>query len=174
MGVDLVFQGREDKGSALRVHSLIFCLLIACIWAMIGFGFFDCRNERYCAKWTWSRRAHLVTQAMGGRGAVRVICCWSQKAFTKNFLKNITALITRLLKKVGYSCSWIFIYCCCSGCCCKWWLLLRKAKKLDIGSAKNMTYSASIWLKLMTKAICMFVLKFWTGYATKNVEVGST
>ncbi|EXD58657.1 putative 3-deoxy-manno-octulosonate-8-phosphatase [Acinetobacter baumannii 653020] len=38
LGVDLVFQGREDKGSALRkrVHSLIFCLQTAYIWVMIG------------------------------------------------------------------------------------------------------------------------------------------
>ncbi len=38
LGVDLVFQGREDKARhfAKLVHSLIFCLQIVYIWAMIG------------------------------------------------------------------------------------------------------------------------------------------
>ena len=56
------------------------------------------------------RRAHLVTQSMGGRGAVREVCdmLLIAKAFTKNLkISCSTALIIRLLKKVGYSCSWI-------------------------------------------------------------------
>ena len=81
LGVDLVFQGREDKGVALKEACAQFnlkpedCLYmgddcpdlsafaIAGLKVTVPNGHVEVR-----------RRADLVTQAMGGRGAVREVC----------------------------------------------------------------------------------------------------
>ncbi|RLZ10915.1 HAD-IIIA family hydrolase [Acinetobacter sp. 2JN-4] len=81
LGVDLVFQGREDKGVALREACAQFnilpedCLYMGDDWpdlsafAIAGMSITVPNGHEEVR-----RRAHLVTQAMGGRGAVREVC----------------------------------------------------------------------------------------------------
>ena len=78
------FQGREDKGSALREACAQFnilpsdCLYMGDDWPdLSAFAIAGMSVTVPNGHEEVRRRAHLVTQAMGGRGAVRevVICC---------------------------------------------------------------------------------------------------
>lgn len=80
LGVDLVFQGREDKGSALREACAQFNILPSdCLYMGDDWRIFQ---HCHCGMSVTvpngheevRRRADLVTQAMGGRGAVREVC----------------------------------------------------------------------------------------------------
>ncbi|MEQ1088483.1 KdsC family phosphatase [Acinetobacter seifertii] len=81
LGVDLVFQGREDKGSALREACAQFnilpsdCLYMGDDWPdLSAFAIAGMNVTVPNGHEEVRRRAHLVTQAMGGRGAVREVC----------------------------------------------------------------------------------------------------
>ena len=81
LGVDLVFQGREDKGVALREACAQLnilpedCVYMGDDWpdlsafAIAGMSITVPNGHEEVR-----RRANLVTQAMGGRGAVREAC----------------------------------------------------------------------------------------------------
>ena len=81
VGVDLVFQGREDKGVALREACAQLnilpedCVYMGDDWpdlsafAIAGMSITVPNGHEEVR-----RRANLVTQAMGGRGAVREAC----------------------------------------------------------------------------------------------------
>ena len=81
LGVDLVYQGREDKGTALREACAQLnldpgdCLYMGDDWpdlsafAIAGMSITVPNGHEEVR-----RRANLVTQAMGGRGAVREVC----------------------------------------------------------------------------------------------------
>ncbi|EEH70185.1 MULTISPECIES: KdsC family phosphatase [Acinetobacter] len=81
LGVDLVFQGREDKGVALREACAQFnilpedCLYMGDDWPdLSAFSISGMCVTVPNGHEEVRRRAHLVTQAMGGRGAVREVC----------------------------------------------------------------------------------------------------
>ena len=81
LGVDLIFQGREDKGVALReacAQLNIFpedCLYIGDDWPdLSAFSIAGMSVTVPNGHVEVRRRADLVTQAMGGRGAVREVC----------------------------------------------------------------------------------------------------
>ncbi|MPW44528.1 HAD-IIIA family hydrolase [Acinetobacter guerrae] len=81
LGVDLVFQGREDKGIALREACAQFnlkphdCLYMGDDWPdLSAFSLAGMCVTVPNGHVELRRRAHLVTQAMGGRGAVREVC----------------------------------------------------------------------------------------------------
>ena len=81
LGVDLVYQGREDKGVALREACAKFgispedCLYMGDDWPdLSAFAIAGMKVTVPNGHLEVRRRADLVTQAMGGRGAVREIC----------------------------------------------------------------------------------------------------
>lgn len=81
LGVDLIFQGREDKGVALReacaqLHLLPEdCLYMGDDWPdLSAFAIAGMKVTVPNGHVEVRRRADLVTQAYGGRGAVREIC----------------------------------------------------------------------------------------------------
>jgi 3-deoxy-D-manno-octulosonate 8-phosphate phosphatase (KDO 8-P phosphatase) len=81
LGVDLVFQGREDKGVALkeacaRLNLLAEdCLYMGDDWPdLSAFAIAGMKVTVPNGHVEVRRRADLVTQALGGRGAVREVC----------------------------------------------------------------------------------------------------
>ena len=81
LGVDLIFQGREDKGVALREAcqqlnlSPEDCLYMGDDWPdLSAFAIAGMKVTVPNGHVEVRRRADLVTQAYGGRGAVREIC----------------------------------------------------------------------------------------------------
>lgn len=81
LGVDLVFQGREDKGTALREACAELglqpqdCLYMGDDWPdLSAFAIAGMKITVPNGHLEVRRRADLVTQAMGGRGAVREVC----------------------------------------------------------------------------------------------------
>ena len=81
LGVDLIFQGREDKGIALREACAQLniapedCLYMGDDWPdLSAFAIAGLKVTVPNGHVEVRRRADLVTQAMGGRGAVREIC----------------------------------------------------------------------------------------------------
>lgn len=81
LGVDLVFQGREDKGTALKEAcaklSLLpeDCLYMGDDWPdLSAFALAGMKVTVPNGHVEVRRRADLVTQAYGGRGAVREVC----------------------------------------------------------------------------------------------------
>lgn len=81
LDVDLVFQGREDKGVALTEACAQFgidpsdCLYMGDDWPdLSAFAIAGMKVTVPNGHLEVRRRADLVTQAMGGRGAVREIC----------------------------------------------------------------------------------------------------
>ncbi|MEB3754376.1 HAD-IIIA family hydrolase [Acinetobacter sp. MD2(2019)] len=81
LGVDLVFQGREDKGTALREACASLnlnpedCLYMGDDWPdLSAFAIAGMKVTVPNGHVEVRKRADLVTQAMGGRGAVREVC----------------------------------------------------------------------------------------------------
>lgn len=81
LGVDLVYQGREDKGIALQEAcdklglSPADCLYMGDDWPdLSAFSIAGMKVTVPNGHIEVRRSADLVTQAMGGRGAVREIC----------------------------------------------------------------------------------------------------
>ncbi|MEB3766624.1 HAD-IIIA family hydrolase [Acinetobacter sp. MD2] len=81
LGVDLVFQGREDKGTALREACASLnlkpddCLYMGDDWPdLSAFAIAGMKVTVPNGHGEVRKRADLVTQAMGGRGAVREVC----------------------------------------------------------------------------------------------------
>lgn len=81
LGVDLVFQGREDKGFALREACAQLgllpeeCIYMGDDWPdLSAFAIAGMKVTVPNGHEEVRRRANLVTQAMGGRGAVREVC----------------------------------------------------------------------------------------------------
>ncbi|MDQ8936966.1 KdsC family phosphatase [Acinetobacter rudis] len=81
LGVDLVFQGREDKGIALKEACAQFdlrpedCLYMGDDWPdLSAFAIAGMKVTVPNGHVEVRKRADLVTQAMGGRGAVREVC----------------------------------------------------------------------------------------------------
>ena len=81
LSVDLVYQGREDKGTALQEAcaklglSPADCLYMGDDWPdLSAFSIAGMKVTVPNGHIEVRRRADLVTQAMGGRGAVREIC----------------------------------------------------------------------------------------------------
>lgn len=81
LGVDLIFQGREDKGTALREACAQLgidpqeCLYMGDDWPdLSAFAIAGMQVTVPNGHIEVRRRAQLVTQAMGGRGAVREVC----------------------------------------------------------------------------------------------------
>lgn len=81
LGVDLVFQGREDKGIALREACAQLkllpedCLYMGDDWPdLSAFAIAGLKVTVPNGHEEVRRRADLVTQANGGRGAVREVC----------------------------------------------------------------------------------------------------
>ena len=81
LGVDLVYQGREDKGTALQQACTQLglkpedCLYMGDDWPdLSAFAIAGMKVTVPNGHVEVRRRADLVTQAYGGRGAVREIC----------------------------------------------------------------------------------------------------
>lgn len=81
LGVDLIFQGREDKGVALKEACTQLnilpedCLYMGDDWPdLSAFAIAGMKVTVPNGHVEVRRRADLVTQAMGGRGAVREVC----------------------------------------------------------------------------------------------------
>ena len=81
LGVDLIFQGREDKGVALKEACAQLnilpedCLYMGDDWPdLSAFAIAGMKVTVPNGHVEVRRRADLVTQAMGGRGAVREVC----------------------------------------------------------------------------------------------------
>ena len=81
LGVDLVYQGREDKGTALQEACAQLgllpqdCMYMGDDWPdLSAFSIAGMKVTVPNGHIEVRRRADLVTQAMGGRGAVREIC----------------------------------------------------------------------------------------------------
>ena len=81
LGVDLVFQGREDKGVALKEACAQLnllaedCLYMGDDWPdLSAFAIAGMKVTVPNGHVEVRRRADLVTQALGGRGAVREVC----------------------------------------------------------------------------------------------------
>lgn len=81
LGVDLVFQGREDKGVALKQACAQLeldpedCLYMGDDWPdLSAFAIAGMKVTVPNGHVEVRKRADLVTQAMGGRGAVREVC----------------------------------------------------------------------------------------------------
>ncbi|EPF75614.1 KdsC family phosphatase [Acinetobacter rudis] len=81
LGVDLVFQGREDKGTALKEACAQLnlrpedCLYMGDDWPdLSAFAIAGMKVTVPNGHVEVRKRADLVTQAMGGRGAVREVC----------------------------------------------------------------------------------------------------
>lgn len=96
LGVDLICQGREDKGVALREACAQLnilpedCLYMGDDWpdlsafAIAGMSITVPNGHEEVR-----RRANLVTQAMGGRGAVREVC--DMLLFSKGIYQELLA-----------------------------------------------------------------------------------
>lgn len=96
LGVDLIFQGREDKGVALLEACAQLnispedCLYMGDDWpdlsafAIAGMSITVPNGHEEVR-----RRANLVTQAMGGRGAVREVC--DMLLFSKGVYQELLA-----------------------------------------------------------------------------------
>lgn len=81
LGVDLVYQGREDKGSALHEACKQLglnpqdCLYMGDDWPdLSAFAIAGLKVTVPNGHLEVRQRADLVTEAMGGRGAVREVC----------------------------------------------------------------------------------------------------
>lgn len=81
LGVDLVYQGREDKGTALQEACKQLdidpknCLYMGDDWPdLSAFSIAGMKVTVPNGHIEVRRRADLVTQAFGGRGAVREVC----------------------------------------------------------------------------------------------------
>lgn len=81
LGVDLVYQGREDKGTALQEACKQLhidpknCLYMGDDWPdLSAFSIAGMKVTVPNGHIEVRRRADLVTQAYGGRGAVREVC----------------------------------------------------------------------------------------------------
>lgn len=81
LGVDLIFQGREDKGIALREACAQLdlqaqhCLYMGDDWPdLSAFAIAGMKVTVPNGHIEVRRRADLITQACGGRGAVREVC----------------------------------------------------------------------------------------------------
>lgn len=81
LGVDLIFQGREDKGVALKEACAQLglapedCLYMGDDWPdLSAFAIAGMKVTVPNGHVEVRRRADLVTQALGGRGAVREVC----------------------------------------------------------------------------------------------------
>ena len=81
LGVDLIFQGREDKGTALKEACKQLnldpedCLYMGDDWPdLSAFAIAGMKITVPNGHIEVRRRADLVTQAYGGRGAVREVC----------------------------------------------------------------------------------------------------
>ncbi|MFT4021520.1 MAG: HAD-IIIA family hydrolase [Acinetobacter sp.] len=97
LGVDLVFQGREDKGVALREACAQLnlhpedCLYMGDDWPdLSAFAIAGMKVTVPNGHVEVRRRADLVTQAFGGRGAVREVC---------DMLLNAHGIYEELLEK---------------------------------------------------------------------------
>ncbi|KJV40660.1 KdsC family phosphatase [Acinetobacter brisouii] len=99
--VDLVFQGREDKGLALREACAQFnllpqdCLYMGDDWPdLSAFAIAGMKVTVPNGHVEVRRRADLVTQAMGGRGAVREVCdmLLQAKGVYEELLEKFTAV----------------------------------------------------------------------------------
>lgn len=97
LGVDLIFQGREDKGTALREACAQLnilpedCLYMGDDWPdLSAFTIAGMKVTVPNGHVEVRRRADLVTQAMGGRGAVREVC---------DILLNAKGVYQELLEK---------------------------------------------------------------------------
>ena len=97
LGVDLIFQGREDKGTALREACAQLnilpedCLYMGDDWPdLSAFAIAGMKVTVPNGHVEVRRRADLVTQAMGGRGAVREVC---------DILLNAKGVYQELLEK---------------------------------------------------------------------------
>ena len=98
--VDLIFQGREDKGIALREACAQLniapedCLYMGDDWPdLSAFAIVGLKVTVPNGHVEVRRRADLVTQAMGGRGAVREICdmILSAKGVYNSLLEKYTS-----------------------------------------------------------------------------------
>ena len=81
LGVDLIFQGREDKGTALKEACKQLnldpedCLYMGDDWPdLSAFAIAGMKVTVPNGHVEVRRRADLVTQSQGGRGAVREVC----------------------------------------------------------------------------------------------------
>jgi len=101
LGIDLVFQGREDKGVALREACAQFnllpqdCLYMGDDWPdLSAFAIAGMKVTVPNGHVEVRRRADLVTQAMGGRGAVREVCdmLLQAKGVYEELLEKFTAV----------------------------------------------------------------------------------
>ena len=101
LGVDLVFQGREDKGVALKEACAQFnlqpedCLYMGDDWPdLSAFAIAGMKVTVPNGHVEVRRRADLVTQAMGGRGAVREVCdmLLMSKGVYQELLEKYTAI----------------------------------------------------------------------------------
>ena len=96
LGVDLIFQGREDKGVALREACTQLnilpedCLYMGDDWPdLSAFSIAGMSITVPNGHEEVRRRANLVTQAMGGRGAVREVC--DMLLFSKGIYQELLA-----------------------------------------------------------------------------------
>lgn len=101
LGVDLLFQGREDKGVALREACAQLniaaedCLYMGDDWPdLSAFAIAGMKVTVPNGHVEVRRRADLVTQAYGGRGAVREICdmLLTAKGVYQELLEKYTAV----------------------------------------------------------------------------------
>ena len=97
LGVDLVYQGREDKGHALSEACKILniapenCLYMGDDWPdLSAFKIVGLKVTVPNGHEEVRNRADLITQALGGRGAVREICdiILKSKGVYENFLNE--------------------------------------------------------------------------------------
>ena len=101
LGVDLIYQGREDKGVALREACAQLnlapedCLYMGDDWPdLSAFAIAGMKVTVPNGHVDVRRRADLVTQAQGGRGAVREICdmILMSKGVYEQLLEKYTAI----------------------------------------------------------------------------------
>ena len=101
LGVDLIYQGREDKGTALREACAQLnlapedCLYMGDDWPdLSAFAIAGMKVTVPNGHVEVRRRADLVTQAQGGRGAVREICdmILMSKGVYEQLLEKYTAI----------------------------------------------------------------------------------
>ncbi|MEX5440298.1 HAD-IIIA family hydrolase [Acinetobacter indicus] len=101
LGVDLIYQGREDKGVALREACAQLnlapedCLYMGDDWPdLSAFAIAGMKVTVPNGHVEVRRRADLVTQAQGGRGAVREICdmILMSKGVYEQLLEKYTAI----------------------------------------------------------------------------------
>lgn len=101
LGIDLIYQGREDKGVALREACAQLnlapedCLYMGDDWPdLSAFAIAGMKVTVPNGHVEVRRRADLVTQAQGGRGAVREICdmILMSKGVYEQLLEKYTAI----------------------------------------------------------------------------------